>query len=176
MIRVWDLGVRLFHWSLVASFATAWFTSEDRGDLHQQVGLAAAGLISFRILWGLAGPRYARFTQFLRSPLTTLSYLIAILRGAESRYIGHNPAGGVMVMALLFSISITAYSGWLMTTDQYFGDDWMQGLHSTAASFTVLLVALHLIGVILASWRHRENLVRAMVTGTKRAPGSGDVA
>lgn len=176
MVRVWDIGVRFFHWSLVACFTAAWLTSEARDDTHQWVGLAAAGLIAFRLLWGLIGPRHARFTQFVRSPLATIKYGLDILRGAEARYIGHNPAGGAMVLALLVSIATTTYTGWLMTTDQYFGDDWMQELHSTAASFTVLLIVLHLIGVALASFRHRENLVRAMVTGSKRQPESGDVS
>ncbi|MDE2447286.1 MAG: cytochrome b/b6 domain-containing protein [Alphaproteobacteria bacterium] len=174
-VRVWDPLVRIFHWSLVASFATAWFTSSGRSDFHQWVGLVAAALIAFRIIWGFAGPHYARFAQFIRSPRTTLTYLFDILKGHEARYIGHNPAGGMMVLALLTAIAGTTATGWLMTTDRWYGDDTMQITHSVFAYGTVLLIVSHVSGVILASYRHKENLVKAMVTGKKKAPEAGDV-
>lgn len=114
MVKVWDPLLRLFHWGLVAAFAAAWLTSEENESLHIWAGYTAAGLIAFRLLWGLAGPRYARFSQFLRGPGTVLGYLGDMLRGREKRYVGHNPAGAAMIVALLLSISGTAFTGWLM--------------------------------------------------------------
>jgi cytochrome b len=176
MMRVWDPFVRIFHWTLVASFAVAWFSSESRGNLHHWAGYAAASLIFMRLLWGFIGTRYARFSQFLRDPKTVITYLRAIIIGEEARYIGHNPAGGMMVLALMAGISGTAFTGWMMTTDTYYGDDTVQAIHSLFADGMIVLLVGHLAGVALASYRHKENLVKAMVTGKKRRLENGDTA
>ncbi len=175
-VGVWDPLVRLFHWCLAASIALAWFTSSWRDSIHNEFGYAAAALVAVRLLWGLIGPRYARFSQFCRHPLRVLGYLRDIFGGREPRYIGHNPAGGAMVIVLLTMISLTAFTGWMMTTDAYFGVDWVQITHKVSAYTVIALVAVHLCGVALASFRHRENLVKAMITGRKREPAEGDVA
>ncbi|WP_108659631.1 cytochrome b/b6 domain-containing protein [Acuticoccus kandeliae] len=175
-IKVWDPLVRLFHWSLVASFAIAWLTADDWRDLHEWAGYAAGALIAFRLLWGFAGPRYARFSQFVRSPGTIARYLGSMLRGGEVRYVGHNPAGGAMIIALILCMGGTALTGWMYTRDAFWGVDWVLATHETLANTMLALVALHVLGVVVASLRHRENLARAMVVGRKRAPGIGDVA
>lgn len=175
MARVWDPIVRLFHWGLVASFVIAWFTAEGRSEIHQWAGFAAAGLIAIRMIWGMFGSHYARFTQFVRGPLAVIRYLKAISIGNEARYVGHNPAGGIMVLTLLASIAATAFTGWMMTTDAYFGEDWVQILHKLIADGMIALIALHVGGVVLASYRHRENLVHAMISGRKKAAEPGDV-
>jgi cytochrome b len=174
-LRVWDPLVRIFHWSVVASFATAWFSSSSRDDFHQWVGLLAAALITFRLLWGFIGTPYARFRQFTRSPWSVAAYLVAIIKNNEARYIGHNPAGGFMVLALLAGVAATATTGYLMTTDTYYGDDFMQGLHSLCADGMILLIIFHVGGVLLASKRHKENLIAAMLTGKKREATDSDV-
>lgn len=174
--RVWDPLVRLFHWSLVASFAVAWLVPGRSETLHFWAGYAAGGLVVLRLVWGVVGTRYARFSQFIRSPIAVFTYLAAILRGTEARHIGHNPAGGAMVIALIAGMLTTAVSGWMMTTDAYFGDDTVQLLHSAAAHTVLGLMLLHVGGVVLASVRHRENLVLAMISGRKRAAGAEDVA
>jgi cytochrome b len=176
MLRVWDPFVRLFHWSLVAGMAATWFTSSIRGELHQWIGLVVAGLVVARIGWGLMSKGHASFASFVKSPATVVGYLADILRGTEQRYIGHNPAGGAMIVALIIFVLGTCLTGWLMTTDAWYGDDAMQFTHSALAYSVVALVVLHLAGVVLASLRHRENLPRAMVTGLKRAPQGDDVA
>ena len=175
-VGVWDPVVRLFHWSLAASIGLAWFTSTSRGVIHNEFGYAAAALVGVRLLWGLFGTRYARFSQFCRHPARILGYLRDILTGREARYIGHNPAGGAMIVALLAMISVTAFTGWMMTTDRYFGVDWVQITHKYCAYAVIAMVCMHLCGVVLASFRHRENLVKAMLTGKKREPAEGDVA
>lgn len=175
-IRVWDPLVRIFHWSLAVSFALAWLTAESWEELHHFAGYAAAGLIAFRLLWGLFGPRYARFSQFVRRPADTLGYLGAVLKGREPRYLGHNPAGGLMILGLIFVMALTALTGWMYTTDAFWGVEWVEETHEAAATALLGLVALHVAGVVMASVRHRENLALAMFTGRKRPPEPADIA
>jgi cytochrome b len=174
-VKIWDPFVRVFHWSLVASFAVAWLTAEDVRVLHEWAGYAAGALIALRLVWGIMGTRYARFRQFIRSPGTVAAYLRDIATGREARYLGHNPAGGLMILALLATMAAVAASGWIMTTDAGFGVEWVEELHEILASVMLGLVGLHVLGVVVASLRHRENLVRAMVTGRKRLPGAADI-
>jgi len=113
MTRVWDLAVRLFHWGLVAAVAVAWLTADEWDDLHVIAGYSVAGLVAFRLVWGVIGGKYARFSQFLRGPSVVMAYLRDALVGHEKRYLGHNPAGAVMILALLVTLSATAFTGWL---------------------------------------------------------------
>ncbi len=201
-VRVWDPLLRIFHWGLVAAFAVAWLSAEDMQPVHELAGYTIAGLIAFRLVWGLVGSRYARFAQFLRGPRAALGYLGDMARGQERRYLGHNPAGAAMIVALLLALSGTAFTGWLMEepervamlpdlprivapahadADGEYGEvgeggEVLEEAHEVLANMTLLLIALHLAGVVLASVRHHENLARAMITGKKRSPGSGDIA
>jgi cytochrome b len=176
MVRIWDPFVRLFHWSLVVTIAATWLTGDEVKVLHEPLGYVAAALITMRLLWGLVGSHYARFTQFVPSPLSFLRYLGDILSGKEKRYLGHNPAGALMILALIAMIAATAFTGWLQTTDAFFGNEEIEDIHGVFANGLLVLIALHIGGVRLASRRHGENLVRAMLTGLKRKPESGDVA
>lgn len=175
MARVWDPFVRVFHWSLVTSFLVAWLTSHDAETIHYWAGFAAAGLVGLRLLWGFIGTPYARFSHFVRHPRHVMEYLRAIASGSEARHLGHNPAGGAMIVALLLAMSATALTGWLMTTDAFWGVWWVQKLHDLVAHGLLLLVLVHLGGVVLASLRHKENLVLAMISGRKRRPEPGDI-
>ena len=208
-LRVWDPWVRIFHWGLVAAFATAWLTAEEVQPVHEVAGYAVAGLVAFRLVWGFVGSRYARFAQFLKGPRATLAYLGDMRRGKERRYLGHNPAGAAMILALLVLLSGTAFTGWLMEepervamlpdvswiaaparadedgaanseAGEYGAGGEVEGplkeVHEVLANLLLLLVVLHIGGVVLASFRHHENLARAMITGEKRAPGPGDIA
>jgi cytochrome b len=176
MIRVWDPFVRAFHWSLVLSFADAWLSTDGLEDLHDWAGAVAGALVAMRVVWGFLGAPYARFAQFVRSPSAVVAYLKAIATGSEARFLGHNPAGGAMIVALLIAMAATATTGWMLTTDALWGVRWAQRLHSLVAHGLLLLVLAHLAGVALAILRHRENLVGAMIFGDKRAPEPGDVA
>lgn len=168
-VQVWDPFVRIFHWSLVALFAIAFFTGDDAERVHVAAGYGIAGLLALRIVWGFVGPCHARFADFVRSPRATLTYLReeALFRGR--RYIGHNPAGGLMVVALVVMLSGTCATGYLLTTDTYWGSKTMEHIHGAFAYVTVALVGLHIVGVLVTSLAHRENLVKAMITGRKRA-------
>lgn len=174
--RVWDLAVRIFHWSLVISFAVAWLSADELEDLHNWAGYVAAALVGFRLLWGIVGTRYARFRQFVRSPIAILGYLRDVATGREARYLGHNPAGGAMVMALILGMAGLCLTGWMQTTDAWFGVRWVHEAHEILSTLLLVLVGLHIAGVVLASVRHHENLVRSMLTGRKRPAADGDVA
>lgn len=176
MVKVWDPLVRVFHWGLVLSFVVAWITAESLDNLHHWAGYAAGGLIGFRLIWGLIGPRYARFTQFVKGPRTIVAFVFAMLGGKERRYLGHNPAGGAMILALLASLTATATTGWMMTLAQYSQADWVESVHEGAASLTLILVLAHVVGVLWVSWHHKENLAKSMLNGKKRAAQGDDVA
>ena len=167
-VRVWDPLVRVFHWSLVLAFFGAYALGDDGGWWHQTLGYAMLGLVAFRLAWGLVGTRYARFSSFVPTPRRVFSYLKNLVARREARYLGHNPAGAAMIVALLVAVIATGTSGWLMTTDAFWGSESAEAIHEWAANGTLLLVGLHIAGVAFSSLRHRENLVRAMVTGRKR--------
>jgi cytochrome b len=171
-ILVWDLPTRLFHWLLAGTFAGAWLTAESERwiDVHVTLGYTFAGLIAFRLLWGLVGTRYARFSSFVRGPGAVLSYLKSLLTSRPQHHVGHNPAGGWAVLALLGLGLVTALAGYLTYAD--YGGHWLEELHEGAASAMLGLVFLHIAAVVVSSLLHRENLVRAMITGLKRGAHS----
>jgi cytochrome b len=166
-ILVWDAPVRVFHWLMVASFAGAWLTAESEHWrlLHVTLGYTIAGLVAFRILWGLVGTRHARFTSFVRGPAVVAGYLRGIVRGKPEHYTGHNPAGALAIIALLgLAVAITA-SGW--ATFNELGGGWLEKTHEAAATAMLALVGAHIGGAIFSSWLHRENLIGAMINGRK---------
>ena len=173
--RVWDPLVRFGHWTLAVSIAAAWLTREGWGARHEWIGYAALLLVAVRVVWGWAGPRYARFAQFVHGPSNTLRYAGRVLRANEPRHVGHNPLGAWMTVALLATTALTGASGWIYTTDQYWGDERVEDLHEALAIFLLVLVPLHVAGVVAASLRHRENLVGAMIHGRKRPPEGDDI-
>jgi cytochrome b len=161
--------VRIFHWSLVALFIAAFVTGDEIERVHIAVGYTIAGLVVARIVWGFIGPHHARFSNFVRRPAETLDYMRKAVRGRAPRYIGHNPAGGLMTIALLGMILAISGTGFMMTTNSFWGAEWVEDLHEGLVYATMGLIALHVAGVIVTSVEHRENLVRAMITGRKRA-------
>jgi cytochrome b len=167
-IKVWDLFVRTFHWSLVALFIIAYATGDEIERVHIAAGYAIAGLIVLRLAWGF-GPRHARFSTFVRTPREVFTYLRTAVILRSPRYLGHNPAGGAMILALLSMLIGTCVTGYMMTTDAYWGSKWLEQVHEVLANLTVMLIAFHVLGVLFASFEHRENLVEAMITGRKRA-------
>ncbi len=201
-IKVWDPLVRFGHWALVIAFAVAYITGEEEGEaseLHEWAGYIVGGIVVFRIIWGLIGPRYARFSDFVTGPVASLRYLRDLISGHAKRYVGHSPAGGAMVIALLLCLAGTVVTGLIAEqgegkaspgqgragiVTQAFADEHEKGrpgrqgeehesaigeAHAALANITLGLIALHVLGVLLASFAHRENLARAMITGEKRA-------
>ena len=169
IVKVWDPLVRLFHWSLVALFAVAFATGEHLERVHILFGYGVLGLIAFRIVWGFVGNRHARFSDFVCGPGTVISYTRDMIAGRAERCLGHNPAGAIMIVALLTMLTATGVSGYLLTTPTYWHVKWVEALHEVTANVTLGLVGLHVAGVLVSSLMHRENLVLAMITGRKRA-------
>lgn len=175
-LRVWDRAVRLLHWSLVGAVALAAISTLTWFGAHQTAGYVALALVALRLLWGGVGSRYARWRQFVRGPRTTLRYALAVAQRREPRYLGHNPLGGWMVVALLGCIAGLALTGWLYTTDVLWGDERVERMHRALAWTLLGLVVAHLAGVLFTGLRQRENLVAAMLDGRKRAPAGDDIA
>ena len=174
-VCIWDPFVRVFHWSLVASFAIAWLSADDWKELHEWAGYCAALLIGARLVWGLTGSHYARFRQFVRSPATIVSFLSAMQHKKEARYLGHNPAGGIMILALILAMAVTALTGWMYTLDAFWGETWVENVHEFTATLMLFMVIAHIAGVLYASHKHHENLVKSMFDGKKRCAEPGDI-
>ncbi len=200
-IKVWDILVRIFHWSLVIAFFIAYFTGEEENNWHIYAGYTVLGLISFRVIWGFIGTKHARFSDFIYSPQTVFQYFKGLLIKHPKHYLGHNPAGGWMVLLLLASIFVVSVSGLkvyaleegkgplassselTLISDSYANggeyeyeskedhdeeEEFWEEIHEGATNFTLLLIALHIIGVIVSSKYHNENLIKAMITGKKK--------
>lgn len=169
-VHVWDRFVRAFHWGVVGLFVVAFVTADRFDALHEAAGYGVLCLLGLRLVWGFIGPSHARFSSFARGPRAILVFLKATLRLKAPRHLGHNPAGGAMALALMAALAVVASSGVALTVPALDGARWVEALHEGAVAATLGLVALHLVGVLVASLEHGENLVRAMITGRKRAP------
>ena len=193
-VKVWDIAVRVFHWSLVLFFTFAYLTGEEETRLHSWSGYVVLGLVSFRIIWGVIGSRYARFWNFIYSPSHTLAYARSLLRGRAKHYLGHNPLGGWMIVALLIFIIGTCWTGLELEAIEgkgplakelhiiqpayadedhehgggKDGEEFWEEIHELFSNITVFLVILHIAGVFFSSRLEGENLVKAMVTGYKQ--------
>lgn len=172
-IMVWDVPTRLGHWALAAAFILSFVTgdSEKWRLFHVAAGYAISGVLLFRIFWGLAGTRYARFASFLFSPREVFNYLKGLLQGKPSHWLGHNPAGSYAIYLLIFLGLATVATGIAVYTEV--GGTLLEDAHD-ALSYSMLgMVVIHVLGVIVSSWAHHENLVRSMVNGYKQGK-SGD--
>jgi len=178
-VYVWDMFVRLFHWTLVAAFTIAYFTEDDLLKVHVWAGYVVGALIVARVVWGFIGPARARFSDFIYDPATTLRYIRDLVLFRAERHLGHSPGGGAMVVLLLLFLTATVVTGLVVYGGEHqagplagiFTKDTgeaMEEAHVLIANITLGLILAHIAAVVLASFGHRENLVRAMVTGYKR--------
>lgn len=170
-ILVWDLPTRIGHWLLVLTFAVAYLTgdSEEWRLVHVATGYALGGALAFRLFWGIVGSRYARFSSFLFSPNSVLLYLKDLFKGRPSKWTGHNPAGSYAIFLLLLCAMGVVCTGWAVYAEV--GGDWLEDAHDTLSYVMLCIVGIHVSGVVVSSSLHRENLVRAMVTGYKIGRG-----
>lgn len=179
-VRVWDAFVRIFHWAVVVLFAVAYVTEDDLLQVHVWAGYGVGALVLLRIVWGFIGSRHARFSDFVAGPARVRSYLADLLRFRGHRYLGHSPAGGAMVIALLVMLLLIVGSGIaLYAARNGLGPlvDFIprnrptartiEGVHEFLANVTLVLVGVHIFGVLLASLVHGENLIRSMISGRK---------
>lgn len=168
-ILVWDVPTRIFHWLLVVSFTGAFFTSESERyrDIHVVLGYTLLGLIAFRLVWGFFGTRYAKFRSFLFKPGEIVAYFFSMFKGKPAHYVGHNPLGSVAIWLLLGLGIISGVTGMMVFQD--IGGDVLEELHEVFSNAMLAIVVIHIAGVLMSSLLHRENLVRAMITGFKSA-------
>jgi cytochrome b len=183
-IRVWDLPTRLFHWLLVAAFTVA-FITHDRDtylDVHVFAGYLFFGLLLFRLLWGVIGSHYARFGDFVYRWNVVRDYLKSLFTANAQRYLGHNPAGGWAVVAFITLGLVISVSGLLALGGEerhgplagllsFEQGHLFKGLHEMAGLLMLLLVVVHILGVVVESVLHRENLIAAMISGHKHGTG-----
>ena len=175
-ILVWDLPTRIFHWTLAASFASAYLTAESERwrDIHVLLGYTVLGLIAFRLVWGFVGSHYSRFAEFVRSPACVIRYLAQLLRGHAEHYVGHNPAGTVAILLLLLLGIASGVSGWAVYEE--IGGDWLEELHKFTSNAMLAVVFAHIAGVLVTSVLHKENLIIAMITGKKHGSSNQAIA
>lgn len=188
-IKIWDVPVRLFHWSLVFGFMLAYISAEvGILDAHVWIGYLLIALLLFRVLWGFIGSQYSRFRSFMFSPAETIGYVKSIRAGRSTHYYGHNPAGALMVFGLLallgaifasglVTLAVIDYEGPLLFLANQVSDDtsyFFRHAHDFFVDVALFLIPLHLLGVVAGSLQHKENLARSMVTGMKNlvAPDS----
>ena len=208
-IKVWDIAVRVFHWSLVGCFAIAFISAEDLRKLHVVFGYSVLFLVLFRILYCFVGTKYARFSDFLYHPAHIADYLKGLLIGRPKHYIGHNPAGGLMIVVLLLcllSLTLTGLKAYgvkghgplakheISLIANAFADsddnenhdeqenrkrrsqknhadekdEFWEEVHETIAYLILFFVSIHIMGVLVSSIVHRENLIKTMITGRKQ--------
>jgi len=176
--RVWDLWVRVFHWSLVLFVLILFVTEGDFLSIHSYAGYTVLLLVGFRIIWGFIGSYYARFSSFIATPKEAINYLKEELAGDAKRYMGHNPAGAIMIFALLITLIFTGFTGMATIASEgkgplantfiaNFSGELMGEIHEVFTSVLLTLIILHIVGVIFSSLAEEENLVRAMLTGKK---------
>lgn len=174
-VKVWDPVVRLFHWTLALGCIANLTVLREAEGPHTVVGYVLLAALGIRVLWGVVGSRHARFSDFVPSPARLAGYLRALSRGQEPRYLGHNPAGAAMMLALMALVAATGLTGWMMGLDAFWGESWLEDIHEALANVILIMAALHVLGALVESWRHRENLIAAMVTGWKRPASGTDV-
>ncbi|MBR0783580.1 cytochrome b/b6 domain-containing protein [Bradyrhizobium iriomotense] len=167
-VAVWDLPLRLWHWAFAASILAAWFTPTVYDRVHRIVGYTVLGLLAFRLVWGFWGSRYSRFRMVGVRLRAAPRYLWNLRRGISGRYIGLNPAGTLMLVALLLAVAVSAITGAMSVTVTFFGLWWVEDTHHYSSDAVIVLVVLHVLGVLLMGLLQRENLIRAMITGRKR--------
>ena len=174
-IKVWDPVVRITHWTVVLGVFANLTVLRESSDIHQIVGYVVFGAVSCRIAWGLLATGHARFSSFAPTPKKVSEYLGAMRERKEPRYIGHNPAGSLMMLGLIFLLLLISATGWMMSLDQFWGVKWVEEVHETVANIIIGAVVLHVLAAVYVSFKHHENLPLSMVTGRKRRAAQGDV-
>lgn len=167
-VLVWDWPLRLWHWTLALFVLVAWFTPNRVDGLHRFAGYGVIGLLAFRAVWGFVGTRHSRFRRLGPRLRAAPFFLRRLSRGDAGRYLGLNPAGATMLVALLLLLTVSAVSGAMQVTVRFFGVWWVEDTHAYASDAVLILVVLHVAGVAVVSRLQRDNLVRAMITGRKR--------
>ena len=167
-IKVWDLFVRVFHWSLALCVLLNFFVFEEGESLHEYSGYIACGLISLRAIWGFIGTTYARFSNFWPTRRKLEDEVQTLLQGEIKTHIGHSPLGALVMIIMVTCVAGLGLTGYLLETDYFFGSDFMEEVHELIANFLMGVVELHVTAAILLGRLENTNLIAAMVTGVKK--------
>ena len=173
-IHVWDPFVRVFHWALVSCIVVNYFVMDNGETLHRCLGYTASLLVCLRIVWGFVGSRYARFSDFLPTPARIKRHLQLVIAGKHDDYPGHNPVGALMMLGLMALVLSLGITGYMQTSDAFWGEEWVQDLHEALASTLIAFAGLHAMAAIVMGRLERTNLILAMVTGVKTRPVGDD--
>lgn len=173
--KVWDPVVRLFHWTLALGCILNLSVLREVEPAHHYVGYIVLAALAIRVLWGFIGTPHARFSDFVVGPRSLIAYLSQLLRQRAPRHVGHNPAGGLMMLALMALATAAGVTGWMMQQNQFWGEEWVEEVHEAAANLILLLAIVHVVAALFESWHHRENLIKAMITGRKRIASGTDI-
>jgi len=168
--KIWDPFVRAFHWSLAGLFAANALIVDDDSWIHDRVGYAVAVLVGLRILWGVVGPRHARFATFAPTASDVTGQIADIATRRRRAHLGHTPLGALMIFNLLLSLLAICASGYMMTLDAFWGVEWVEEVHEGLVTWAEISIIAHVAAVLYESRRTGINLPRAMITGTKRVP------
>lgn len=175
-VAVWDVPLRVWHWALAAFVLIACVTPNTHDALHRTAGYAVIGLLAFRLIWGVIGTRHSLLARISLKLRAAPRYMINIFRGETGRYLGLNPAGAAMLVAMVGLLFISTISGVMQVSLRFFGVWWIQEAHSLSSNAIMALIGVHLLGTLWMSVLQKENLARAMFTGRKRMPGSTPAA
>lgn len=170
--RIWDPALRLFHWSVAVLFFANAVVTDPEGTPHVWIGYAIGGLLALRLVWGLAGPAAARFARFAPTPSAVTTQLTDMAAGRKSAHLGHSPLGALMIFNLLATLAGIVVTGYMMTTNAFWGIEWVEATHEALVTWAEISVLVHILAVLWESRRTGINLIRAMVTGVKRVPDS----
>lgn len=174
-IKVWDPLVRIFHWTVALGTIANLTVLRHVEDPHIYLGYAMVVALLVRLIWGFVGKGHARFSAFVPGPKKLACYGTALIARREPRYIGHNPAGAVMMLILMGLVAGMGITGWMMGSDQFWGEPWVEELHEILANIIIGAAVLHVGAAIVESIRHRENMPWSMITGYKRAASGSDI-
>lgn len=174
MVPVWDPVVRITHGIFVFG-CSANLLLEDGGEVHRAIGYVVAVAVIVRLAWGFVATGHARFRAFVPSRKTLWNYLKMLYRNSEPRYMGHNPAGSVMILTLLSLLVGICITGWMLALERLSDSKALEALHEALAMTLLLLVGIHILAGIVGSMTHKDNLIKSMITGRKRAPDAGDI-
>lgn len=166
-VVVWDKFIRFFHWNIASGFFLDYLVIEDSNPLHQWLGYYLLSLLVVRIVWGFTGTYHARFQNFVPGFNTLQCYMVSMIKLKEPDFKGHNPAGAIMIIAILFLFLIICVTGWMMGLDMFWGAGWVENIHYYASTTLFYGVFVHVAGVLYACWRHKTNLIKSMITGKK---------
>lgn len=168
-VKLWDPLIRLFHWSVAAIVVANYFLNEEGDDWHQWLGYIAIAWLTVRFFWGFFGTGAARWSDFFPTRANLTAHIGALVRGEHYHRMGHSPLGGLVMILMMLCILSLGITGFMMEEIDYFwGEDWVENVHSWIANSLIALVAIHIAAAVFESYRLKENLPLSMITGKRR--------